>query len=375
VTRVLFLPRDSQAALEPAPTDPSRFHAALEGYAPTPLRESAALADRLGVRRVLIKMETDRLGLPSFKVLGASWATLEALRPWIPSAWKPEDGLAALAGALPELTLVAATDGNHGRALAVIARWLALPARIYVPENLTLARREAIAAEGAEVVVVDGSYDDAVAISAADADSRGDVLVSDTSWPGYEAVPGAVIDGYSTILRELDQQLAAMRAPTPDVVLVQLGVGAFGAAVTRHFRSRDDDVRIVGVEPEAAACVMASLAAGRITTVPGPHDSVMSGLNCGVPSLVAWPVLERGLDAVIAIPDAPVLDAVRWLADDGLDVGECSAGAAAAAVELLADEGHRTSLGVGSDATVLLFATEGVTDRDAFSRALAAEAA
>jgi diaminopropionate ammonia-lyase len=365
VTRVLFLPRDPPAGFAPAPTDPSRFHEALPGYAATPLRENPALADRLCVGRVLIKMETDRLGLPSFKVLGASWATVQALRPWIPATWKPRDGLAALAGALPELTLVAATDGNHGRALAVVARWLGLPARIYVPENLTAGRRDAIAAERAEIVVVDGSYDDAVAVSAAEAQARGDVLVSDTSWPGYEAVPAAVIDGYSTILRELDEQLDALGAHTPDVVLVQLGVGAFGAAVTRHFRSRGDGARIVGVEPEAAACVMASLAAGRITTVPGPHSSVMSGLNCGIPSLVAWPILQRGLDAVIAIPDQPVLDAMRWLAEEGLDVGECSAGAAAAAVELLGHPGHRAALGVKSDATVLLFATEGVTDHDA----------
>jgi diaminopropionate ammonia-lyase len=319
-------------------------------------------------------METDRFGVPSFKILGASWATIQALRRWLPASWTPEDGLDALADELPELTLSAATDGNHGKALAVVARWLGLPARVYVPENLSSARRESIAAEGAEVIVVAGSYDDAVAHSARESEARGDVLVSDTSWPGYEAVPSAVIDGYSTILHELEQQLGEVSAPDVDAVFVQLGVGAFGAAVTRHFRGRGGPApRIVGVEPETAACVMVSLAAGRITTVPGPHDSVMAGLNCGAPSLVAWPILDGALDAVVAIPDEPVLEAVRWFADEGLAVGECSAGAAAAAAEILGRPGHRAALGLGADATVVLFATEGVTDRHAFARTVAAE--
>lgn len=369
MTRVLF-PQRVDEALTPAPAEPTRFHAALEGYAPTPLLESPELAERLGVGRVLIKMETDRLGLPSFKVLGASWATIEALRPWLPPRWAPEDGLDVLAGELPELTLVAATDGNHGRALAMIARRLRLPACIFVPENLTAARRVAIAGEGAEVVVVAGSYDEAVERSARAAEADGHVLVSDTSWPGYEAVPSAVIDGYATILREVDRQMTGV--PAPDLVFAQLGVGAFGAAVVRHFRSGGSPApRIVGVEPEAAACVMTSLAAGRLMSVPGPHDSVMSGLNCGVPSLVAWPFLNGRLDAVIALPDEPVLDAVRWLVEIGLEVGECAAGAAAAAIELLGSPGHRAALDVTEDATVLLFATEGVTDPAAFTRTLA----
>jgi diaminopropionate ammonia-lyase len=374
VTNVLYRKSPEQQIFESPPTEPRAFHAALDGYAPTPLLELPALARRWGVGRVLMKMETDRLGLPSFKVLGASWATVEALRPLLPADWMPRDGLRALVGRLPVRTLVAATDGNHGRALARLARILELPSRIYAPTNISPRRRAAIAAEGAEIVEVDGSYDDAVARSAQDAEDEASVLVSDTSWPGYEAVPAAVIDGYSTILWEIEDQLGASASARPDLVFVQLGVGSFGAAVIRHFRRRSDDApRLVGVEPESAACVMASLAAGAIVSVPGPHDSVMAGLNCGTPSLVAWPLLRDGLDAVVAVDDEPVLDAVRVLAGDGLDVGECSAAAVAAAGELLCGPGadeHRARLEVAQHATVLLFATEGVTDQDAFARAV-----
>jgi diaminopropionate ammonia-lyase len=360
---VTFLYRDRPAGgrIAPAPTEPRAFHRALAGYAPTPLIASPSLAAELGIAELHVKLETDRLGLPSFKVMGASWATMEALGPVLPASWRPEHGFAGLAGALPALTLVAATEGNHGRAVARIAALLGLRARILVPDDVSDARVAPIAGEGAEVVRVDGTYDDAVAQSQADAQGDDHVLVSDTSWPGYERIPAAVVDGYSTILRELDDQLER----TPDLVLAQLGVGSFGAAVIHHFhRDAGAGPRLMGVEPAAAACVMASLAADRIVTVPGPHESLMAGLNCGTPSLVAWSVLRAGLDGVIALRDEDALAGVRRFADEGVAVGECSGVALAAARELLAGpdaELHRARLALGPQSSVLLFATEGVT--------------
>jgi diaminopropionate ammonia-lyase len=367
LVRVPTLLRDRSrgVAIDAPPHEPRAFHRALDGYASTPLVALPRLAAELGVARIDIKLEIDRLGLPSFKVMGASWATIDALRPVLPSSWRPDHGLVALAGVLPPLTLVAATEGNHGRALAWIARVLGLRARIFVPGDVTEARVGPIAAEGAEVVRVAGTYDDAVARSAADAQTDGHVLVSDTSWPGYERVPAAVIDGYSTILWEVEEQLDAAGRGAPDLVLVQLGVGSFGAAVIRHFRSAAGPTpRIVGVEPTAAACVMASLKADARITLVGQHESVMAGLNCGTPSLIAWPLLREGLDGVVAIDDAGALAGVRTLVAAGISVGECSGAAVAAVRELLAGPQagvYRERLGLGPQASILLFATEGVT--------------
>jgi diaminopropionate ammonia-lyase len=204
-----------------------------------------------------------------------------------------------------------------------------------------------------------------VARSAVLSESDDHILVSDTSWPGYERVPSAVIDGYATIVAEVDEQLASSERRRPDLVIVQLGVGAFGCAIIRGLRrAGETEPRIVGVEPEQAACVMASLAAGRRVIVPGPHDSVMAGLNCGTPSVVAWPDLVAGLDGVVAVDDAQALAGVRELAGAGLAVGECSGAAIAACRALLTGpdaEANRGRLGIGSQSSVLLFATEGVT--------------
>lgn len=347
------------------PREPRTFHRALGGDTRTPLLAQPELASRWGVGQVHVKVETSRLGLPSFKIMGASWAAIEALRPVLPSWWRPEDGLAPLAGALPEVTLLAATEGNHGHALARIARLLGLKARILVPESAAEHRVDAIRAEGAEIVCVPGTYDDAVSRSAVEASRNDHVLVSDTSWPGYEHVPSAVIDGYSTILWEVDEQLAETGCGAPDLVLVQVGVGSFAAAVIRHFRGAADGPRIVGVEPAQAACVMASLAAGRPMAIPGPHTSVMTGLNCGTPSHVAWPSLSGGLDAAVAIEDDLAMAGTRTMAEQGIAAGPCSGAGAGAASELLAGEHadvHRRLLGMSPNSSVLLFATEGTRD-------------
>ena len=185
----------------PPPDGPGRFHATIPGYVPTPLRDAPAAAARLGVRQVLVKDESSRLRLPSFKVLGASWAVYRALVERLgatPASVPGFDALKQAAAALRPFTLSAATDGNHGHAVARLAALLGFEARIYVPANTVQPRIDAIAAEGATVTVVDGGYRDAVARSAEDAGERC-MVISDTSWEGYTEVPAWAIEGYSTI--------------------------------------------------------------------------------------------------------------------------------------------------------------------------------
>ncbi len=353
----------------PVTREPQAFHQRLPGYAPTPLRDAPDLASRLGLARLWVKDESFRLGLPAFKILGASWAVYRALDQELArragqgfTSWDCLDDLARQVAALAPLTLACATDGNHGRAVARMARCLGLDAQIFVPADMSEARRQAIASEGAVVTVVEGTYDDAVARSAEVQGPRC-LVISDTAWPGYETVPRWVIEGYSTILWEVEDALAAHGEPGPDLVAVQIGVGALAAAITRHFRRPGAPLaaEILGVEPARAACMLASMEAGQIVQVPGPHDSIMSGLNCGVPSAIAWPVVSRGIDAFIAIDDEWARVAMRLLADEGIVAGEC--GAAGVAGLLAWAEAFGGDLR-GRRALVLI--TEGATDPDAY---------
>lgn len=361
--------RQDRVDLDPI-RDPRDLHRLLPGYQPTPLIAAPDLAQQLGIGQLWIKAESWRLELPSFKMLGASWATFRALEERLGATLtidSLDDLIAAIAPLCP-LTLAAATDGNHGRAVARMAKLLGLSAHIFVPADMVAARIAAIESEGASVTVVDGSYDDAVRASA-DGDPERTLVVSDTSWPGYRTIPGWVIDGYTTIFTEVAEQLDG----DVTTVVVPMGVGALGAATVRAAKGNASRKpwHVIGVEPLASNCVYASISAGAMTEVPPPHDSIMAGLNCGLPSEIAWPVLRSGLNAVVAIDDDAAEQAMRLLADLGIAAGETGAAALGALLALdlpSLPSDQRRDLGLESTSRVLVLMTEGITDPAAYQR-------
>jgi diaminopropionate ammonia-lyase len=186
-------------------------------------------------------------------------------------------------------------------------------------------------------------------------------------------VPRWVVDGYSTIFWEIEDELTQRSQLGPDLIVVQMGVGSLAAAVVRHFRRPGlvEAPRLVGVEPLKAACVLAAVRVGRIVEVPGPHGSVMAGLNAGLVSAIAFPLLSDGLDALVAVEDAAAERAMRALARIGVDAGETGAAGLAGLSELLGgewEERARAALGLTTESRVLLLVTEGATDPMAFKR-------
>ncbi|MGZ5021612.1 MAG: diaminopropionate ammonia-lyase [Chthoniobacterales bacterium] len=361
--------RSAQPLVRQNERAPLAFHQRLPGYAPTPLINSPELARRLGVGQVLLKNESSRLGLPAFKVLGASWAVYRALEARAGQALEPWATIAELReriAPLRPLTLATATDGNHGRAVAHVAALFGFAARIFVPAGTAQARIDGIASEGAQVEIVNGTYDDAVARAAREASERC-LIISDTSWPGYEEIPRWVEEGYSTIMWEIEDELVRRNWKNPDLVAVQFGVGALAVAVVRYFPNS----KILSVEPLPAACALASAQAGKIVDVPGPHDSIMAGLNCGRVSLVAWPIISTGIDAFIAISDERAREAMKALAHAGVTAGETGASGLAGLLELLTGENHeqhRAALKIDHNSRVLVFITEGATDPESYAQ-------
>src|SRR5690349_8400577 len=386
------------------------FHASLPGYAPTPLTEVPALAGELGAGRVFVKDESARLGLPAFKILGASWAVRQILAGRAPDGAAPPPGLAglrALAAGWPDLMLVTATDGNHGRAVARMARLCGAPARVFVPAVTEPATRAAIAGEGAKVVQVPGSYDEAVAAAWQWAEGQpGSALIQDTAWPGYEQVPGWIVEGYSTLFGELDAQLAETGAGPPALVAVPVGVGSLAQAAVVHYRPaaeqgkattegrpvRDGSLAqsaigrrgraaegwpgrgqnsaprqpspsptaVLSVEPDAAACLLASLRSGAPVSIP-TAATIMAGLNCGTISSIAWPVLAGGLDAAVAVTDDAARRAAADLGAAGISSGPSGAASLAgvrAALTGPASPGRRAALGADPASVVVLLSTE-----------------
>lgn len=324
-----------------APGDGGRsrdFHRSLPGYAVTPLVELPSLAAELGVGQVLVKDESSRLGLPAFKVLGASWACHQMLM------------------RQPGAELVTATDGNHGRAVARMAKHFGVAATVFVPDVMIPATVAVIEAEGAEVVRLEVGYDDAVRAAAAYAgESDGRALVQDTAWDGYTEVPTWIVDGYRTLLEEVDEQLGG----APDLVAVPVGVGSLAEAVVRHYREPETaHPSVVSVEPDTAACLLASLIADEPVTVP-TGSTVMAGLNCGTVSSLAWPVLRGGCDAAVAVSDEEARRAVADLSRLGVSSGPSGAATLAGVRAVLTDPARRAALDLRDDAVVVLLSTEG----------------
>jgi diaminopropionate ammonia-lyase len=358
---------DSDFVTEPPTRAALEMHRRLPGYQPSPLIDLPVIAHDLGLERLWLKDESSRLGLPAFKILGASWAVINAVQQRLGISaddWSTIEELAKLAAPMRPMTLACATDGNHGRAVARMAKWLGFSAVILVPHDMAPARIDAIRSEGAEVRVIDGSYDDAVDASAHLASDRC-MVISDTAWPGYEDVPRWVIEGYSTILWEVEDALTELGESGPDLVAIQIGVGALASAVVRHYRRPGSEPRpvIVGVEPTRAACMLASIEHGEPVQIPGPHDSIMSGLNCGVPSPLAWPIVSKGIDQFVAVEDERSRQAMRDLAASGVVAGQCGAAGLA---------GLKTLREMGAFPTAarraLIISSEGATDPAAYEQ-------
>jgi diaminopropionate ammonia-lyase len=194
------------------------------------------------------------------------------------------------------------------------------------------------------------------------AEKAGWFVVSDTSYLGYTEVPRDVMQGY----RLMAEEAAAALPEPPTHVFVQGGFGGVAAAVSVQMRARygAKAPRLIVVEPEKAACLLASAEAGELTAVEGELDTLMAGLACGEPSLLAWQELERGAFAFIALPDAAAVDCMKLLArrQPKVVAGESAVAGLAALLLAARDPFGRAALGLEEGSRVLLFGTEGATD-------------
>jgi diaminopropionate ammonia-lyase len=282
--------------------DVRAFYAAQADLEPTPLRSARQIARLLGLDTIDVKDESSRCGLTAFKILGVRYA------------------LHKLGGTITARGLVCATAGNHGRAVARAARERQIPCTIFVPSARTISEVEratrerrisAMTADGAKVIEVDGSYEEAVRRAAAFGDETGATILSDMSWPGYEQIPRWIMAGYTHMFEEAARQWER----TPDVVIVQGGVGGLVCAAASWFAWRFGAERpfIIACEPDDAACLLESARAGAPVSIGAGMKTIMAGLRCAEPSPVAWPVIAAAIDAFVSVPDSLVIDAMEQL--------------------------------------------------------------
>jgi len=339
---------------------------------PTPLWELGGAAAQLGIARIGLKDESFRSPLGSFKALGAPIALMRLImRLWPLHDIDPRrliDG--HYREMVTNLTVISATDGNHGKALAAAARSIGCHCVIVLHANVSAEREAAIAAYGARIVRIAGNYDESVEHAAQLAATNGWHVVSDTSYEGYEAIPRDVMQGYGTIAAEVIERTGAARGePAWTHVFLQGGVGGLAAGVASYLWEHHgaQRPRFIVVEPRQADCLYQSAIAGRAAKATGSVDSVMAGLACGEASPLAWQILEPCADVFLLIDDADAVEAMRSLAAGaGGDVPIVSGESGAA--------GLARAAGLDADARVLLISTEGATAPGVYAELVGASA-
>ncbi|MFZ7127375.1 MAG: diaminopropionate ammonia-lyase [Desulfobacterales bacterium] len=355
-----------------------RFHRSVPGYRATPLHCLPELAARLGLRNIYVKDESPRFGLKAFKALGATWALARILCEKL--GLEPSDvdflDLKQAAVRLEDMVFVTATDGNHGRGLAWAASLLGCRSVVYMPAGSARSRVTAIEQEGATVRVTDRNFDGAVRMAAAAARDNGWHLVQDTAFEGYAKVPAWVVQGYTTMAREVLEQLGEKGLETPTHLFLQAGVGSMAASVLGYYANTLGDAcpRTLIVEPHQANCMYESALAddGTPKAVKGDLNTIMAGLACGEPSPFAWKVLRDFAAGFVSCSDDVAVVGMRRLArplgnDPSIVSGESGAVGIGLICRLAADRtlaGIKERIRLDRDSVLLCFSTEGDTDPD-----------
>ncbi len=304
----------------------------------TPLTEVPGLVD---VAHLWVKDERARMGLGSFKALGAAYVIA---RHAAEIAETPD------ATTLSGRTYVTASAGNHGLSVASGARRFGAEAVVYIADTVPETFAERLRDQGARVVREGVDY--AASMDAASKAARDNnwILLSDSSWEGYYDLPHTLMEGYLQMAAE-----AARQCPqVPTHIMLQAGVGGMAGAVAAYARTVWGDApQIIVVEPEAAPALQASIEAGACVFADGP-DSVMGRLDCKEPSLIALNGLARDADSFLTLSDEQVIERLPAMGAAGIAT-TASGGAGVAAVM---NAQVREALGIGPDARVLCFLSE-----------------
>lgn len=303
----------------------------------TPLVDAAGLAKLAGVSAVHVKDERTRMGLGSFKALGAAYVIAHDA-----AAIGGDDLSQVLAGR----TYVSASAGNHGLSVAAGAKVFGAKAVIYlaeaVPESFAVRLRDL----GADAVRAGTDYAQSMDAAMADGEANGWSLLSDTSWDEYYAVSHRLMEGYTVLMDEVFAQIPEV----PTHILLQAGVGGLASAAAAMARAQwGDGPQIIVVEPEFAPALLESAKAGHCVLADGP-TSEMGRLDCKEPSLIALKGLANDTDLFVTISEEEAASAMPILAQHDL---ECSTSGGAGLAAMLA------GLDLPSDARVLAVLSEG----------------
>ena len=326
-----------------------------ENYTPTPLLLLDKLSTELKLKRIFYKDESKRFHLKSFKALGGSYAVEKITK------------------GNKEIVISTATAGNHGRSVAWGSKKLELKCKIFISEYVSETRAEAMRDFGADVIRVKGNYEDSLNECIKQSNQNNWQIVQDVAWKNYMLVPKLTMAGYSVMMKEISEQINNQKVSH---IILQAGVGGMAAAMVAGLARYLNHVpQIIIVEPDSAACVLASINTGEIEKISIEKESIMGGMSCGEVSLVPWQILKKSVNYCVTVSDDYISKTIKYLANCELSYekiigGECSTPGIISLIGLCNDAKIRKKINLNEDSNVLLFGCEGDADEELYQKLL-----
>ena len=324
-------------------------------YEPTPLIRLNKLNNELKFNEIYYKDEDKRFNLKSFKALGGAFAVYK------------------IANEKKDITVATATAGNHGRSVAWGAQRLGLKCKIFISENVSESRAEAMRNLDAEVIRVKGNYDNSLKECIEQSNKNNWEIVQDVSWEGYKEVPKLIMAGYTIMVKEIIDQIDKNSITH---VFLQAGVGGMAAAMVAGFAKLSKNTpKFITVEPENADCVFQSIKNGKPTTVNIKKETIMGGMSCGDISSIAWEILKDSTNYCVTIPDEAISSTVALLAkaqlsNEKIIGGECAVPGIISLIGSIKNSNYASELELNEESNVLLFGCEGLTDNEMYQKLL-----
>jgi len=325
-------------------------------YLSTPLISLNKLNEKLKLNNIFYKDESKRFHLKSFKALGGAYAVEKII--------KGND----------KKVISTATAGNHGRSVAWGSQKNGLKCKIFISEFVSESRAEVMRNFGADVIRVKGNYEDSLNECIKQSNQNNWQIVQDVAWEDYKLVPKLTMAGYSVMMKEISEQIKNEKISH---VILQAGVGGMAAAMVAGIaRYLNYIPQIIIVEPDSAACVLASIKTGKIEKISIDKESIMGGMSCGEVSLVPWEILKNSVHFCVTVSDDYVSKTVKSLAnrefsDEKIVGGECSTPGVTSLIGLSNDYEIRKKINFNEESNVLLFGCEGDADEELYQKLLA----
>ncbi|MDC0167815.1 diaminopropionate ammonia-lyase [bacterium] len=323
-----------------------------ERYKPTPLLLLNKLSKELNLNKIYYKDESKRFDLKSFKALGGAYAVEKIAKG-------------------KNITVSSATAGNHGRSVAWGAKRLGIKCKIFISEYVTDVRGKAIEKLGAEVFKVKGNYENSLLECIKQSTENNWQIVQDIAWKDYILIPKLTMAGYSIMMKEIAEEINDEKITH---IILQAGVGGMAAAIIAgSARYLKNIPKMIVVEPDSAACVMASIQSGNIQKINIIKESLMGGLSTNKVSLLPWEILKNSINYCISLPDDDIARTMRLLANasfgkDKIIAGENSTPGIISLIAINNDEKIKKKLDLTSSSNVLLIGCEGDTDQEMYKR-------